>query len=238
MRQSFATLFFVLATIVVADPLDDAIAMMKRQNDNSTTSATESLSSSIADVTSTFTPSPTVSTVTSFSTFTPATSEDAGNTSEDNSPTSAEQESSTRQTSRTQITTSATQEIITTFTTESDGSTVIGTRTSSTVVATTTDVDPATLNEGDNNGGSSGLSDKSKATIGGVVGGVGGALLLGALAYTAWRIFAKKKNLHDDDLYDPNTQQEKLSTSTDNTPFRNNVEQYHQPGPVNTASNF
>jgi len=84
------------------------------------------------------------------------------------------------------------------------------------------------------------LSDTAKKTIGGVVGGVGGALLLAGLAYTAWRVWGKKKNLHDDDLYDPNVHQEKMSTSTDtaSTPFRTNLEQYHQPGPVNTASNF
>lgn len=116
---------------------------------------------------------------------------------------------------------------------------MVATRTSSTVVATTTDVDPATLNDG-GSGGSSGLSSSDKSIIGGVVGGVGGALLLAGLGYTAWRIWGKKKNPHDDDLYDPNVQQEKLSSSTDNhnTPFSNNLEQYHQPGPVNQASNF
>jgi len=75
-----------------------------------------------------------------------------------------------------------------------------------------------------------------------VVGGVGGALLIGALAFTAWRIWGKKKNLHDDDLYDPNANTEKLSssTATDNQqqPFRSTLDKYHNPGPVNPASNF
>jgi hypothetical protein len=76
------------------------------------------------------------------------------------------------------------------------------------------------------------------------VGGVGGALLLAGLAYTAWRIWGKKKNLHDDDLYDPNVNEGKLSTSEGTTDGNSGVfgnqrlEQYHQPGPVNTASNF
>jgi len=88
-------------------------------------------------------------------------------------------------------------------------------------------------------GGSSGLSSTAKATIGGVVGGVGGALLLAGLAYTAWRVWGKKKTLHDDDLYDPNVNQDKLSgTTADSTPFRSTLDQYHSPGPVNTASNF
>lgn len=74
------------------------------------------------------------------------------------------------------------------------------------------------------------------------MGGLGGAALLAALAYTGWRIWGKKKNLHDDDLYDPNanTNAEKVSSSTDNTqtPFQSTLNQYHNPGPVNTASNF
>jgi uncharacterized membrane protein YebE (DUF533 family) len=96
------------------------------------------------------------------------------------------------------------------------------------------------LTNGGSSSGSSGLSDTAKKTIGGVVGGVGGALLLAGLAYTAWRIWGKKKNLHDDDLYDPNVNQDKLSATagSDNTPFRSTLDQYHQPGPVNTASNF
>jgi hypothetical protein len=236
MRQSFAFLVFAFAAIVAADPLDDAIAMMKRQDNNSTSTVTTSESSSeiTTDATSTVTQPPSVSTVTSFSTFTPTNSEGQPTTTETSAFTSVSSAPSL-----TQVKTSATQQIITTFTTESDGSTIIGTRTSSTVVPTTTNVDPATLPDGDNGGGSSGLSESAKKTIGGVVGGIGGALLLAGLGYTAWRIWGKKKTLHDDDLYDPN-HQEKLSTSTDNqsTPFRNNLEQYHQPGPVNTASNF
>jgi uncharacterized membrane protein YebE (DUF533 family) len=92
-----------------------------------------------------------------------------------------------------------------------------------------------------NSGGknNSGLSDSSKKTIGGVVGGIGGALLLAGLAYTAWRIWGKKKNLHDDDLYDPNIQDKNsATTASDQTPFRSTLDQYHSPGPVNTASNF
>ena len=243
MRQFIAVFVFLFTTVAAADPLDDAIALMRRQNNDTTSSIPpiSTLASTIqttidVETTSTFTPPPSVSTFTSFSTITPTNSEGSVTTTETSAFTSA----ATSQASFTQIKSSVTQEIVTTFTTESDGSTIIGTRTSSTVIPTTTEVDAATLRGGDNGGGSSGLSPSTKKTIGGVVGGVGGALLLAGLAYTAWRIWGKKKNLHDDDLYDPNVQQEKLSTSTDtqNTPFRNNLEQYHQPGPVNTASNF
>jgi uncharacterized membrane protein YebE (DUF533 family) len=127
-----------------------------------------------------------------------------------------------------------------TITSVSAGSTIHLTKTSSSTVAVATSVDPATLTGNKSGGGGGGMSSSTKATIGGVVGGIGGALLLAALGYTAWRIWGKKKNLHDDDLYDPNTNHEdKLSgTTVDSTPFRSTLEQYHQPGPVNTASNF
>lgn len=117
------------------------------------------------------------------------------------------------------------------------------TRTSSTLIPVTTSavVSPSALAANGSGGGHSGLSNSSKAIIGGVVGGIGGALLIGALAYTAWRVWGKRKNLHDDDLYDPNANPnpEKTSTSTgDQQPFRSTLDQYHNPGPVNTASNF
>lgn len=140
-----------------------------------------------------------------------------------------------------QYITSSASQVVETYTSIEGGSTVIGTRTSSTLVPVTTSarVTPTAL-AANGEGGSSGLSDSSKKIIGGVVGGVGGALLIGALAYTAWRIWGKKKNLHDDDLYDPNANAEKMSLSTDNnsSAFHSTLDQYHRPGPVNTASNF
>ncbi|KAK5094057.1 hypothetical protein LTR70_005499 [Exophiala xenobiotica] len=141
-----------------------------------------------------------------------------------------------------QFVTSSASQVVETFTSVQGASTVTGVRTSSTLVAVTTSAraTPSALAADGNSGGNSGLSSSSKSIIGGVVGGIGGALLLGALGYTAWRIWGKKKNPHDDGLYDPNAQQEKLSTSTDNnqTPFQSTLNQYHNPGPVNTASNF
>jgi uncharacterized membrane protein YebE (DUF533 family) len=138
------------------------------------------------------------------------------------------------------VTTSSYSEVLTTITSVKGGSTVHVTSTGSSAIPIITSVDPASLTNGGSSGGSSGLSDTAKKTIGGVVGGVGGALLLAGLAYTAWRIWGKKKNLHDDDLYDPNLNQDKLSATTgsDSTPFQRTLDQYHNPGPVNTASNF
>jgi len=72
-----------------------------------------------------------------------------------------------------------------------------------------------------------------------VVVGVGGAILIGALAVVAWRIWGKKKSHEDeDDIYDPNENKERSSGSADQTPFRSTLDQYHNPGPVNTSSNF
>jgi len=83
------------------------------------------------------------------------------------------------------------------------------------------------------------MSASTKATIGGVVGGVGGAILLGGIAFAVWRVWGRKKHGDDeDDIYDPNDTVEKTSSSTDQSPFRSTLDQYHTPGPVNTASNF
>lgn len=133
-----------------------------------------------------------------------------------------------------------TSDVVQTYTETQGGSTVVATRTTRSVVPVTTSkqVTPTALASNGQNGGG-GLSSNSKKIIGGVVGGIGGALVIGALAYTAWRVWGKKRNVHDDDLYDPNANTEKTSSSTDNQqPFRSTLDQYHNPGPVNTASNF
>ena len=254
MRQFIVfVLAIFLASFAQADPLDDAIALFRRQSNNTTTTednppsttteirTSSSIQSTVTEASSTIIVTPSSqssqqSTVFETSTFTPTNSQ--GSVTETSESTSAV--STVSSPSFTDVKTSATLQFTTVFTTTSDGSAIVATRTSSTVVPTTTHVDATTLND-NNGGGSSGLSSSTKATIGGVVGGVGGALLLAGLAYTAWRVWGKKKNLHDDDMYDPNHQnQEKLSssTNTDSTPFRSTLETYHQPGPVNTASNF
>ena len=71
------------------------------------------------------------------------------------------------------------------------------------------------------------------------MGGVGGAILLGALAVVAFRIWGKKKqpNYQDDDLMDPQEREKTSSVSGGHSPFRSNLEQHHA-GPINTSSNF
>lgn len=251
---SLAVASSLLVSQVVADPLDDAIALFRRQSvslstgvsvttetsteEDPTTSPTSApptvTSPSDTEIT---TPTPSLTTEFTTSTNTPTSEPTSQDTSE-----SSEQSSESTATSLTRIQSSITSQVLISFTTVTDGQTSIGTRTSQTVIPTETDVDPASLSGGSNGGGSSGLSESSKKTIGGVVGGVGGALLLAGLGYTAWRIWGKKKNLHDEDAFDPNIGQDKLSSSTaDNSsasPFNRTLDQYHQPGPVNQASNF
>jgi len=110
------------------------------------------------------------------------------------------------------------------------------------VVSSTTGFATATLAPALQNGGGSGsnLSSSSKSIIGGVVGGIGGAVLIGGLAVVAWRLWGKKKRqqLPQDDFLDSrddSINREKRASQG----FRSNLEQYHNPnGPVNTASNF
>jgi hypothetical protein len=47
---------------------------------------------------------------------------------------------------------------------------------------------------------SSGLSSSSKKIIGGVVGGIGGAVLLAGIAFAAWRASNRNKYNPEDDL--------------------------------------
>jgi len=98
------------------------------------------------------------------------------------------------------------------------------------------------LDSGNNGSGSSGLSSGSKKTIIGVVVGVGGAIILGALAVVYWRVRGRKRRSadEDDDLMnsEPGASGHEKTSSVGNTPFRSTLDQYHNPGNVNTASNF
>ena len=98
------------------------------------------------------------------------------------------------------------------------------------------------LNGGSGDNSSSGLSKGQKNTIIGVVVGVVGALVLGGLAFAAWRVWGKKKSGADDDDTDYINGVSEAKPSSDpseNTPFRSTLDQYHNPtGRVNASSNF
>lgn len=117
-----------------------------------------------------------------------------------------------------------------------------------TVVTTTsapaTSMSPS-LN-GDSGSSSSGVSDSAKKIIIGVVVGVGGAIVLGVLGVVIWRIHKKRNEQYNDDDDDlvggtavGSAQREMAaSPAQSGTPFRSTLDQYHNPGPVNAASNF
>ena len=149
-------------------------------------------------------------------------------------------ESSSRQPQTTR-TGSVTQQIVTTIVSISGSSTFSSVQTSNTIVAAASATSLPPELSGSNNGeGNSGLSSNSKKIIGGVVGGVGGAILLGALAIVAWRVWGRKRNYRTDDNDDvvdtapSSSGKEKRSSAAD--PFRANLDQTHAP--LNTASNF
>lgn len=88
-----------------------------------------------------------------------------------------------------------------------------------------------------------GLSDSNKKIIGGVVGGVGGAILLGGIAIVCWRMWGRKKRVtEDDDDLMANTGAalgDKPPPTYQSSPFQSNLEQYHNPGGrPNAAANF
>ncbi|OAQ67040.1 Mid2-like cell wall stress sensor [Pochonia chlamydosporia 170] len=99
-------------------------------------------------------------------------------------------------------------------------------------------------------GETSGMSTKTRNTVIGVVVGVGGAIVLGALGLVAWRIWGRKKHNEENDGlmdYDMSTtggveKSERGSsaggTHPQRTPFQSTLENYHQPGQVNASSNF
>ena len=143
---------------------------------------------------------------------------------------------------------SVTQEIKTTIVAVSGSSTHTSIQTSSRVIAaesaSATSSETPGLNGSGGTSGNSGLSSSSKKVVGGVVGGVGGAILLGGLAIVAWRIWGRNRqtNYGEDDPMNPapsSSGQEKSSSDRGHSPFRSTLDQYHNPAqPVNTASNF
>lgn len=108
------------------------------------------------------------------------------------------------------------------------------------VVSRTTGVLTATINPSlaDGGGNGSNLTTQTKSIIGGVVGGIGGAILIGGLAFVAWRLWGKKRREEDVDDFNSNDSitQEKSHRGSGMTL---DSEGYSNPGGrVNTASNF
>jgi len=151
------------------------------------------------------------------------------------------------------------QAFTTTYLTVINGQTVSatssGTRLATVTTGFVTATNPAQLVAGGGNGSSSGgLSSSTKAIIGGVVGGIGGAMILGALAVVAWRLWGRKGHgkEDEDDLmsashYDSNSEKPMSSGTIANSGMTNSgysggeVDRYNAPHlnvPANAAQNF
>lgn len=129
----------------------------------------------------------------------------------------------------------------------SNGQTFSSVYSTENVYASTTGYATATIAPSLANGGGNGsnLSTHTKSIIGGVVGGIGGAILIGGLAFVAWRLWGKKKrqaDAHDDwnDSQNDSVAQEKRVSSQPLSEYGSDgTERYFNPNrPVNTASNF
>jgi flagellar biosynthesis/type III secretory pathway M-ring protein FliF/YscJ len=103
------------------------------------------------------------------------------------------------------------------------------------------------LNGSTNKDSSSGLSSSQKKIIIGVVVGVGGAIIIGAIAVVMWRIRVRRRAAADNDeaadlmsgtAVGTGAREKAPSPGAGGTPFRSTLDQYHNPGPVNAASNF
>lgn len=100
-------------------------------------------------------------------------------------------------------------------------------------------------NQSSGGSGSSGLSESSKKVVIGVVVGVGGAIVIGVIALVFWRVWGRRRNrdaTDEDDLMSAGTAvgagSREKAASPAGTPFKSTLDQYHNPGPVNAASNF
>lgn len=86
------------------------------------------------------------------------------------------------------------------------------------------------------------MSESNKKVIGGVVGGVGGALLLGGIALVFWRMKKRQSRVTEDDddlMAGTGAALGDKPANTGASPFQSNLEQYHNPGGrPNAAANF
>jgi len=113
------------------------------------------------------------------------------------------------------------------------------------VLASTTGFATATIAPGlaGDGGNGSNLTTHTKSIIGGVVGGIGGAILIGGLAFVAWRLWGKKKQSqdHDDGFWD-NSQNDSIDGQKRESSGLQQDDNYHSrystPMRTNTTSNI
>lgn len=96
-------------------------------------------------------------------------------------------------------------------------------------------------------GGSGGMSKQTRNIVIGVVVGVGGAIVLGALAFVAFRIRSRKRAAEPDHFatMESMDKPEEMGhapaagpSGAQRNPFQSTLETYHAPTQVNASSNF
>lgn len=234
-----------LSDITDALPTPTETSATDTESDSSTTE-TEDPTSTSTDEEPTSTPAPT-STDEDTST---TTTEDPTQTTDE--PTSTGDDNTTTDPPTTTTSTSDDSEPSTTkpptVSTITTTQTIDGTPVPTTF--TSTDASEATESPGlsgsSSDNSDSGLDSNQKKIIIGVVVGVGGAILIGAIGVVVWRIRARRRAAGEDDATDlmsgtavgTGVREKAPSPAAGGTPFRSTLDQYHNPGPVNAASNF
>ncbi|KAL2854419.1 hypothetical protein BJY01DRAFT_37982 [Aspergillus pseudoustus] len=237
-------------TDAVTDALTTPTDSSSTDSEPTETSTTETTATSTTTDDEPTTTSTTRSTTTTTSDEETSTTESTSTTSEHTTTTTTTSEPTSTSTSTTssdnnddEPTSTATVTTITTTQTI-DGTPVATTYTSTNSGASEATESPGLSGSSDNS--DSGLSSNQKNIIIGVVVGVGGAILIGAIGVVAWRIRARRRNAQDDDVTDlmsgtavgSGVREKAPSPAAGGTPFRSTLDQYHNPGPVNAASNF
>ncbi|EYE94613.1 putative cell wall protein [Aspergillus ruber CBS 135680] len=195
----------------------------------SETTPTSTSSSSSSETTTTDEPSSTSATTTSDATTTGPTKTSATTTSKP----------------------STTSQVVVVTTVQTISGTPVPTTMSSTSVNTNAAGEatsaPGLNEDSSSNSDNSGLSESNKKVVIGVVVGVGGAIALGVIGLVFWRLRSKKNRGDSDEAADlmsgtpvgSGTREKAPSPgAAGGTPFRSTLDQYHNPGPVNAASNF
>ena len=278
-HRSIFAMWMSFVSLSLAFDVENPLQYLQDNNTSTTTTLTQStLSSSSTSLSPTLqstSTQPRDSTTTTSSDTLTTSPQDTGRTSSTTSTTQAQSRlsaetgsskskdgSSSTPASSTTPTGSVTQMVVTTIVSTSGSVVLSSTSTSTQVVAaalaSATSSGSPSVRGGGGGSGSSGLSSKTKSVVGCLVGGVGGASLLGGLAIVFWRGWGNTRRSRnaDNDFVDPQAGAEKTSSISGNSPFvsqpcsimhektshqllqRSTLDQYHNPGPVNTASNF
>ncbi|KAL3453817.1 hypothetical protein BJX65DRAFT_77796 [Aspergillus insuetus] len=230
-------------TDVLPTPTDSSTTDSE-PTETSTTETSETSTTSEDEPTTTSTSTTTSDEETSTTESTTTTSDPTTTTTTTTEPTSTSTSTSTDSNNDDDEPTSTAS--VTTITTTQ---TIDGTPVPTTFTSTNSESSEATESpglSGSSDDSDSGLSSNQKNIIIGVVVGVGGAILIGAIGVVAWRIRARRRNAQDDDVTDlmsgtavgSGVREKAPSPAAGGTPFRSTLDQYHNPGPVNAASNF